>query len=240
MALSGARRGSEPLGLIPFTLMDGVDHLFENNRRWVTQMTERDPGFFQKLSRQQTPKYLWIGCADSRVPANEIVGLLPGELFVHRNVSNVVALDDLNCLSVIQYAVDVLQVRHIIVCGHFGCGGVEAALEDRSLGLSDQWLKYVRDVRDKHREQLGALEKVIRFNRLCELNVIEQVLNVAQTSIVRDAWSRQQRISIHGWIYAIDNGLLRDLGISITQSGEASPQCDTAIKNLAASDGHGL
>ncbi len=140
--------------------MHGLNHLFENNRRWVAQMTTSDPGFFQRLARQQTPKYLWIGCADSRVPANEIVGLLPGELFVHRNVSNVVALDDPNCLSVIQYAVDVLQVRHIIVCGHFGCGGVEAALEDRSLGLCDQWLRHVRDIQDKHREQLGALRKV--------------------------------------------------------------------------------
>jgi len=149
-------------------------------------MMTRDPGSFQKLSRQQKPQYLWIGCADSRVPANEIVGLLPGELFVHRNVSNVVALDDPNCLSVIQYAVDVLQVRHIIVCDHFGCGGVEAALENRNLGLSDQWLKHVRDVRDKRREQLEALKKVVRFNRLCELNVIEQVFNVARTSIVME------------------------------------------------------
>lgn len=212
--------------------MNELNHLFENNRRWVAQMTARNPGFFQKLSRQQTPKYLWIGCADSRVPANEIVGLLPGELFVHRNVSNVVALDDLNCLSVIQYAVDVLQVRHIIVCGHYGCGGVEVALENRTLGLSDKWLKHVRDVQDKHREQLGALKKVIQSNRLCELNVIEQVLNVGQTSIVRDAWSRGQRISIHGWIYAIDNGLLRDLDVSITRPTEMSPQYETAVKNL--------
>ena len=213
--------------------MEDLNHLFENNQRWVGQMTARDPGFFQKLSRQQTPKYLWIGCADSRVPANEIVGLLPGELFVHRNVSNVVSVDDPNCLSVIQYAVDVLHVLHIIVCGHLGCGGVEAALEDRSLGLSDQWLKYVRNVRDKHWEQLSALKKVIRFNRLCELNVIEQVLNVSRTNVARDAWARQQRISIHGWIYAIDNGLLRDLRISITRPEEASQQYETAVKNLA-------
>jgi carbonic anhydrase len=203
--------------------MDGLDGLFENNRRWVAQMTARDPDFFHRLSHQQTPKYLWIGCSDSRVPANEIVGLLPGELFVHRNVSNVVALDDPNCLSVIQYAVDVLQVRHIIVCGHFGCGGVEAALEDRKLGLSDQWLKHVRDVRDKHEEELRGLEKAGRFNRLCELNVIAQVYNVARTSILHDAWSRQQSVSIHGWIYSIANGLLRDLGISIIHP-EAPPQ----------------
>src|SRR3989454_1611692 len=154
-----------------------LSHLFENNRAWASEVTSREPSFFQRLSRQQTPQYLWIGCSDSRVPANEIVGLLPGELFVHRNISNLVASDDPNCLSVIQYAVDVLRVRHIIVCGHFGCGGIEAALGDRSLGLCDQWLRYVRDIRDKHREQLGALRKDIRCNRLCELNVIEQGLN---------------------------------------------------------------
>jgi carbonic anhydrase len=210
--------------------MDGLNALFENNRRWVARMTEKDPDFFLRLSRQQTPKYLWIGCADSRVPANEIVGLLPGELFVHRNVSNVVSLDDPNCLSVIQFAVDVLQVEHIIVCGHFGCGGVQAALEDRKLGLSDVWLKYVRDVRDRHADELRGLDHEARFNRLCELNVIAQVLNVARTSILHDAWRRRQRISIHGWIYAISNGLLRDLGISITQPEEASQQYDSAIK----------
>src|SRR5437870_11237480 len=172
-----------------------LDPLFANNRAWAAEMTRQDPQFFARLSQQQSPKYLWIGCADSRVPANEIVGLLPGELFVHRNISNVVAQDDPNCLSVIQYAVDVLKVRHVIVCGHFGCGGVEAALEDRSLGLSDQWIKHVRDVRDKHREQLDTLKKVIRFNRLCELNVIEQVRNVARTSIMRDAWARQSSLT---------------------------------------------
>jgi carbonic anhydrase len=214
--------------------MPELNDLFENNRRWVAQMTAKDSGFFQRLSRQQTPKYLWIGCSDSRVPANEIVGLLPGELFVHRNVSNVVALDDSNCLSVIQYAVDVLQVRHIIVCGHFGCGGVEAALGDRSLGLIDEWLKRVRDVRNKHQNQLEPLKKMIRFNRLCELNVIEQAFNVSQTNIVRNAWSRQQRISIHGWIYAIDNGLLRDLGILITGMRDAPQKYEAAIKNLAS------
>src|SRR3954452_1500423 len=160
--------------------MDELKNLFDNNRRWVVTMTMAYPGFFGKLAEQQAPKYLWIGCADSRVPANEIVGLLPGELFVHRNVSNVVALDDPNCLTVIQYAVDVLGVRHIIVCGHYGCGGVEAALEDRKLGLADRWLKHVRAVRDKHREQLEKFQKVMRFNRLCELNVIEQVHNVAE------------------------------------------------------------
>ena len=196
--------------------MNRLEDLFENNRRWVERITEKDPDFFQRLSGQQKPQYLWIGCADSRVPANEIVGLLPGELFVHRNVSNVVSLDDPNCLSVIQFAVDVLGVRHIIVCGHYGCGGVEAALEDRRLGLADLWLKHVRDVRDAHAEELSRIEKSKRLNRLCELNVLEQMRNVARTSILRDAWARQQSVGIHGWIYAIDNGLLRDLGISIT------------------------
>jgi carbonic anhydrase len=213
--------------------MDGLNDLFENNRRWVTRMTAKDPDFFLRLSRQQTPKYLWIGCSDSRVPANEIVGLLPGELFVHRNVSNVVSLDDPNCLSVIQYAVDVLQVRHIIVCGHFGCGGVEAALADRKLGLADKWLKNVRDVRDRHEEELRGLENAGRFNRLCELNVLAQVFNVARTSILRDAWSREQSISIHGWIYAIENGLLRDLGISLSGPEAASQHYSTAVKSLS-------
>jgi carbonic anhydrase len=213
--------------------MQELSHLFENNRRWVAEMNARQTGFFQKLARQQTPQYLWIGCADSRVPANEIVGLLPGELFVHRNVSNVVAPDDPNCLSVIQYAVDVLKVRHIIVCGHYGCGGVEAALENRSFGLSDVWIQHVRDVRDKHQEQLSTLKKVIRWNRLCELNVLEQVFHVAQTSILQEAWARQQRVSVHGWIYAIENGLLRDLGVLINQPGEIPAQYETAIKQLS-------
>jgi carbonic anhydrase len=221
------------LGLLRFPLMNELGHLFENNRRWVAQMTAKDSGFFQRLARQQTPKYLWIGCADSRVPANEIVGLLPGELFVHRNVSNVVNGDDPNCMSVIQYAVDVLQVRHIIVCGHLGCGGVEAVLENRHLGLANQWLQHVRKVRDKHQGHLEPLKKNIRLNRLCELNVIEQVYNTSQTSVLRDAWARQQRVSIHGWIYAIDNGLLRSLSISVANSNEAVPHCEAAVKSLA-------
>jgi carbonic anhydrase len=211
-----------------------LDQLFENNRRWVAQMTASDPGFFQKLSGQQAPRYLWIGCADSRVPANQIVGLLPGELFVHRNISNVVAEDDINCLSVIQYAVDVLRVRHIIVCGHLGCGGVEAALEDRKLGLADQWLRHVCEVRDKHREQLSSLKKVMRSNRLCELNVIEQVIHVAQSGILQGAWEHQQKVSIHGWIYAVDNGLLRDLHVTISRSEEASEKYEAALRQVAA------
>src|SRR5215475_7778413 len=212
--------------------MEELNHLFENNRRWVAQMTARDPGFFQKLSRQQTPKFLWIGCADSRVPANEIVGLLPGELFVHRNVSNVVSLDDPNCLSVIQYAVDVLKVQHIIVCGHFGCGGVEAVLENRSVGLADTGLAHVAKVRNKHLDQLLGLEKTMRLNRLCDLNVIEQVFHVTETTIVQNAWARQQPLSIHGWIYAISDGLLRDLEVCVTGPDETSRLYETAINNL--------
>jgi len=192
-----------------------LSHLFENNRRWVEQLISADPDFFLRLSRQQTPKYLWIGCADSRVPANEIVGLLPGELFVHRNISNVVAPGDPNCMSVIQYAVDVLKVEDIIVCGHFGCGGVEAVLNNSKLGLSDLWLGHVRTVLDKYRSELRSLDASGRLNRLCELNVIEQVRHVSETSIVQDAWARQQTLRIHGWIYAIENGLLRDLGLTI-------------------------
>jgi carbonic anhydrase len=210
--------------------MDDLKQLFENNRRWVATMTSAYPGFFENLAQQQAPRYLWIGCADSRVPANEIVGLLPGELFVHRNVSNVVALDDPNCLTVIQYAVDVLKVEHIIVCGHFGCGGIQATIEDRRLGLSDMWLTHVRDVKDKHHEELERLDAFRRFDRLCELNVIEQVINVSRTTIVRDAGSREQNLSLHGWIYAVSNGLLRDLGISISRPEQAPQQYNLALK----------
>jgi carbonic anhydrase len=210
--------------------MKTLARLFENNHRWVEQITAKDPEFFQRLAHQQTPKYLWIGCSDSRVPANQIVGLLPGELFVHRNVSNVVSLDDPNCLSVVQYAVDVLHVEHIIVCGHFGCGGVEAALENRSLGLSDRWLQHVKDVRDKHAGQLTGIPKPQQLNRLCELNVIEQVVHVTETSIVKNAWSRRQPLSIHGWIYAIGDGLLRDLNVCITSPSEVHTLYTAAIK----------
>lgn len=212
--------------------MKELKQLFDNNRRWVERMTTKDPDFFFRLSRQQTPKYLWIGCADSRVPANEIVGLLPGELFVHRNVSNVVALDDPNCLCVIQYAVDVLQVEHIIVCGHFGCGGVQAALEDRHIGRWDGWLDHIRTVRDRYREHLSKLDPGTRFNRLCALNVIEQVQNVARTSVVSDAWTRSQKVTVHGWIYSIDDGLLRDLGFAINNPTDASQQYQAALAQL--------
>ncbi len=193
-----------------------LEDLFVNNRAWAAGMTRQDPEFFRRLSRQQAPQYLWIGCADSRVPANEIVGLLPGELFVHRNVANVVVHADLNCLSVMQYAVDVLRVAHIIVAGHYGCGGVLAALRDDRLGLVDNWLRHVQDVRWKHQEQLDALESESqRHNRLCELNVVEQVVNVSQTTVVRDAWARGQTLAVHGWIYGIHDGVIRDLDISV-------------------------
>jgi len=217
--------------------MEQLKQLFDNNRRWVAQLTARDPGFFQKLSHLQQPQYLWIGCADSRVPANEIVGLLPGELFVHRNISNVVAANDVNCLSVLQYAVDVLQVRHVIVCGHYGCGGVEATLQDRKIGLADQWLKNVHDVRMKHWPQLSAMKKVLQFRRLCELNVIEQVLHVTETSIIRDAWQRQQRVSVHGWIYGIENGLLQDLSLCISQPSEVEQKYHASVDGLVKSAG---
>ncbi len=176
-------------------------------------MARRDPEFFSRLSRQQAPQYLWIGCSDSRVPANQIVGLLPGEMFVHRNVANVVVHADLNCLSTIQFAVDVLRVGHVIVCGHYGCGGVLAALRDDSLGLVDNWLRHVQDTRRKHQAELDALaSEGDRHRRLCELNVLEQVLNVSQTTVVREAWARGQALAVHGWIYDLDDGLLRALG----------------------------
>ena len=195
--------------------MVSVDQLFENNRRWSRAITARDPQFFDTLSRQQSPKYLWIGCADSRVPANEIVGLPPGEIFVHRNVANVVVHTDLNCLSVLQYAVDVLAVEHVIVCGHYGCGGVRAVMANASLGLIDNWLRHVQDVRDRHLERVDAIaDENARIDRLCELNVIEQVRHVCQTTIVHDAWRRGQALTVHGWIYSLQDGLLRDLEVS--------------------------
>lgn len=190
-----------------------IPELFRNNREWARRITERNPGFFRTLAAQQAPKYLWIGCSDSRVPANEIVGLLPGELFVHRNVANLVVHTDLNCLSVLQFAVDVLKVEHVIVCGHYGCGGVRAAWARASLGLVDNWLRHVQDVRERYDEALAAIPSAdAQVDRLCELNVLEQVKHVTHTSIVRDAWQRGQPLAVHGWIYDLRDGLLRDLG----------------------------
>ena len=195
--------------------MKSLATLFANNRAWAEEIKERHPCFFHKLATQQTPEYLWIGCSDSRVPANEIVGLLPGELFVHRNVANIVVHSDMNCLSVLQYALDVLHVKHVIVCGHYGCGGVKAALDDQPHGLIDNWLRHIGDIHQRNAAELAALpDEHARMNRLCELNVIEQVTNVARTTCARDAWARGQDFAIHGWIYGIDDGLIRDLGVS--------------------------
>jgi carbonic anhydrase len=214
--------------------MRTLSHLFASNRAWSERIREEDPEFFVKLSRQQTPRYLWIGCSDSRVPANQIVGLLPGELFVHRNVANVVVHTDLNCLSVMQFAVDILQVQHIIVCGHYGCGGVRAVLCQERLGLVDNWLRHVQDVRGKHADRLLALPELAqRLDRLCELNVIEQVLNVCQTSIVRDAWQRGQGLAVHGWIYGLHDGLLRDLDTTVTRPEEVATCHREAISKLS-------
>jgi len=197
--------------------MRTLPDLFENNRRWAQRMTTDDPAFFRSLAAQQAPQYLWIGCSDSRVPANEIVGLAPGELFVHRNVANVVTHTDFNCLSVIQYAVDVLRIRHIIVCGHDGCGGVRAAMEDHELGLIDNWLRHVRDVLAAHHAALRQLpDDAARLDRLCELNVRAQVRNVCDTTVVQSAWRAGHRLSVHGWIYGLHDGLLRDLDVTVT------------------------
>ena len=196
--------------------MHVLQDLFANNRAWAARVTARDPQFFARLSSQQAPQYLWIGCSDSRVPANEIVDLLPGELFVHRNVANLVVHTDLNCLSVLQFAVDVLRVRHVIVCGHYGCGGVHAALTSARLGLIDNWLRHVQDVRERHEALLSELPDVgARVDRLCELNVIEQVRHVGETTIVQDAWHRGQPLFIHGLVYGLGDGLLRDLQVSL-------------------------
>src|SRR5262249_37546996 len=188
-----------------------VTHLVSNNRAWSSEMPRRDPDFFRRLSAQQAPKYLWIGCSDSRVPANEIVGLLPGELFVHRNVANLVVDTDLNCQSVLQYAVDVLKVEHIIVCGHYGCGGVRAVLENQELGLATQWLRRLADVADKFADSLSRLTEEERAERLCEWNVLEQVRHVCDSPIVQRAWRAGQLLVVHGWVYSLEDGLLKDL-----------------------------
>lgn len=203
--------------------MSQTKHLFDNNRNWAEKMVERRSDYFLNLSAQQSPRYLWIGCSDSRVPANQIVGLEPGEMFVHRNVANIVVHTDLNCLSAIQYAVDALKISDIIVCGHYGCGGVLAALKSQRLGLIDNWLRHVQDVYSKYREEIDALPKEgLRHARLCELNVTEQVVNVCQTTIIKDAWAKGHELAVHGWIYGLHNGLLQDLKISISSESELS------------------
>ncbi|RKH05143.1 carbonate dehydratase [Corallococcus praedator] len=194
-----------------------LEVLFQNNRQWAASMVEKDADFFTKMASSQAPEYLWIGCSDSRVPANQVVNLMPGDLFVHRNIANVVVHTDLNSLSVLQFAIDLLGIRHIIVCGHYGCSGVQAALERRRVGLADNWLRHVQDVHQKHERFLGeGLSPKLRQDRLCELNVLEQVQNVCQTTIVQDAWLRGQDLTVHGWIYGVEDGLLSDLGLTLS------------------------
>jgi carbonic anhydrase len=230
-----SRRNSIDVNTAEESRLHDLDDLFARNRAWSEEVRRRDPGFFEELSRQQAPRYLWIGCSDSRVPANQIVGLAPGELFVHRNVANIASPTDLNCLSVLQFAVDVLEVRHVIVCGHYGCGGVRAALDDLRLGLVDHWVRHVHDVARVHRAQLaGIADPQIRFDRLCELNVVDQVRNVVQSTVVEDAWARGADLTVHGWIYGIENGLLRDLGISVWSPDQLDGAYEGAVGRIPA------
>lgn len=214
--------------------MRNLKQLFENNEAWAARMLERDPQFFERLSKQQAPEYLWIGCSDSRVPANEIVGLLPGEMFVHRNVANVVAHTDMNCLAVLQYAVEALRVKHIIVCGHYGCGGVQAVVRNDKLGLIDNWLRRVQETRAKHGTVLQHVhDEAALCDRMCELNVIEQVYNVSRTTIVEDAWQQGQSLTVHSWIYSLKDGLLRDLGMCVAGKEEVAKSYATAVNAVA-------
>jgi len=208
-----------------------LEQLFANNRTWAESMVTKDANFFKRLVSQQAPEYLWIGCSDSRVPANDIVNLLPGELFVHRNVANVVVHTDLNCLSVIQFAIDLLKVKHVLVVGHYGCSGVHAALTDKRVGLADNWLRHVKDVHQKHERYLGeAIPTPKRQDRLCELNVIEQVVNVCETTIVQDAWARGQELTVHGWAYRLETGLVNDLGMSSSSIEEMAERHTKSVK----------
>jgi carbonic anhydrase len=211
-----------------------LQDLLANNRQWAKKMEAQRPGFFTSLLQQQAPQYLWIGCADSRVPANELVDLLPGELFVHRNVANVVVHSDLNCLSVIQFATDVLKVKHIIVVGHSRCGGVAAALDDRRVGIVDNWIRHVQDVRNRHRAWLDSLALADRVNALCELNVVEQALNACQTTVVQDAWVRGQEVVVHGWVYGLHNGLLEDLRMTVGSAAEVDAAYEQALATVFA------
>ena len=212
--------------------MPSLQHLFEANRNWADRISAEDPAFFDKLSRLQTPEYLWIGCSDSRVPANQITGLAPGEVFVHRNVANVVVHTDLNCLSVMQFAVDVLKVKHIIVCGHYGCGGVRAALTGMRLGLIDNWLRHIQDVRDRHRSRIEKIDPERRAAVLCDLNVIEQVVNVSVSTVMVDAWAAGQKVSIHGWAFGVNDGLLQDLRMTVTSTDSIEPLYIDAVESV--------
>ena len=213
--------------------MGKLKQLLERNREWANRVREEDPGFFKRLSAQQAPKYLWIGCSDSRVPANQIMGLAPGEVFVHRNIANVVVHTDLNCLSTIQFAVDLLKVEHVLVVGHYGCSGVHASMTSTRVGLADNWLRHIGDVASKHAQWLAEAElETLRHARLCELNVIEQAMNVCQTTVVDDAWSRGQEVSVHGWIYGLHDGRVRDLGFDVASRGELQPAYDAALAGI--------
>ncbi|MEK7831010.1 MAG: carbonate dehydratase [Acidobacteriota bacterium] len=215
--------------------MEPLKHLLENNQAWSQEMKARQSDFFERLTHQQSPEYLWIGCSDSRLPPNEITGLMPGELFVHRNVANVVVHTDFNCLSVMEYSIEVLKVKHVIVCGHYGCGGVKAALKNLELGLIDNWLRHVRDVYDKHEAALMRVAKESnRWDKLCELNVVEQVHNVCNTTIVQGAWNHGQQLAIHGWVYGLHDGLLRDLEVCITSTEESDRIYNAAIEAIYA------
>jgi len=210
-----------------------LDHLFKANRVWSEQMRAQDPDFFGKLARQQTPEYLWIGCSDSRVPANQITGLAPGEVFVHRNIANVVVQTDLNCLSVIEFAVDLLKVKHIMVVGHYGCSGVHAALTGKRVGLADNWLRQIDNVRLRHAALVDAAPPEARLDRLCELNVVEQVVNVCRTTVLQDAWSRGQEITVHGWVYGLKDGLVRDLHVSVEAPDAWPDRYADALRTIA-------
>ena len=211
-----------------------LQDLFDHNREWAARMERERPGFFSGLMQQQRPRYMWIGCSDSRVPANQITGLEPGEVFVHRNIANVVVPTDLNCLSTIQFAVDQLKIRHLMVVGHYGCGGVLAALEDQRVGLADNWLLHVKEVRNRHADLLDAMAPEHRHAALCELNVIEQVVNVAHTTVMQDAWSRGQQVTLHGWVYALSDGLLKDLHVSVERTEDLEPAHRDAVSAVAA------
>ena len=212
--------------------MTNLSELLRNNRDWAEAVHREDPQFFERLSQQQAPKFLWIGCSDSRVPANQIMGLVPGEVFVHRNIANVMVHTDLNCMSVIQFAVDVLQVEHILVVGHYGCGGVLAALNGTRVGLADNWIRHVGDVAQKHTELLDAVDPALRGSRLCELNAIEQAENVCLTTVVRDAWARGQTLSVHGWVYSLHDGRVRELGMDVASAEALEPAYASALSRL--------
>jgi carbonic anhydrase len=217
--------------------MTDLDELLRNNRDWAERVRHEDPQFFERLSQQQAPKYLWIGCSDSRVPANQIMGLAPGEVFVHRNIANVMVHTDLNCMSVIQFAVDVLQIEHILVVGHYGCGGVHAALTGTRVGLADNWIRHVGDVAQKHATMLDSLAPDLRDDRLCELNAIEQAENVCLTTVVRDAWARGQKLSVHGWVYSLLDGRVRELGMDVDSAEQLQPAYQRALARLSMARG---